>query len=204
MSTNYPAKLVFPTADLHGEQRQGVFEFPNGNVQVEMTTVYNYLLEGGGRASAVLSTVKEWFESQTDAELPDGPGKNQQFAISIGAGRHVIEISGNPYEGSDGQWGDQGGSASVSKTDATNGTAVQKQFMLDHYLQRVEIDSENPATLHIGEYSSSGLFSPLSVYPVEPRTSFDPQTQSSSFDMSLTFIETGSIKRAFDGRNQRK
>ncbi|WP_435175660.1 hypothetical protein [Halorussus sp. AFM4] len=203
---SFTAKLVLPPGDVDndGTDEQGTFVFSGSNAQVEIYTVFNWLAESGGQATSIVDVLVNWFENQTDTDLPAGMGQRQGFYIDAGAGQHVFEIAADPAEGTGDQWGDTGDASTVTETDATGGTAIQKQMVLDHYIQRVTIDSTSPATLHIGEYSKNGLLSPVDVVLSEPRFSFDSTQQSSTFDMSLTMIEAGTLDSLIDGGGRRE
>lgn len=112
------------------------------------------------------------------------------FTLDAGAGAHVVVISFNSFEGSTGRWGD--GSAS-DETDA-EGEGVWRQIsVLQRYLDVGTFDSQNPATLEYGEFSSSGVYSPLEVSPEEPGLTFDATEQTSVFAGDLTFVSTRAI-----------
>ncbi|WP_135852605.1 hypothetical protein [Halorussus salinus] len=197
------AKLTLPPADVDndGQPEQGVFEFRT-NLTVAFQTRTGRL--GSQKANQFLAFFSDFIEQQTDTEFA-GTGKRQQVVLDLGAGAHVIELDFQGFTGSGHRWGDSGDGGTAS--DAT-GESLQRQMeLLDRYLQVCEIDSRpgHEAYLEVGNYSESGYYAPLVIAPEEPRVEVDFTEQSSTFDGSLTFVETASLSEPYhaSSRNER-
>lgn len=193
----YPgARLEFSCdLDQDGTVEDLVFDM-RGQLQIDIGLINSPLIDQWfNQANAA---IEEWF-GDTDA----AGGKNQGFTLDFGGGEHYCEVSFRGWEGSGSQWGATGDDSEVTADDATGADPRTQLVMLDRAFQLATIDSDNPATLHVFDYSDQGLYDPLQVGPVDPNGVFDATETSSWFDGSIRFVEISALTSVFDGRNQR-
>lgn len=191
-------RVTIPDARPYGDDRDpatGVFVFPS-DVRVEIETRTKQFFESSGETAVIL----EWLADQAGVDLP-GTGLRQTLAFDFGSGTHAVTLDFRSFTGSEYRWGDSGNGG--TKGDASVEDVFSQMSVLDRYIQTATLDSENPAILEVAEYSEEGRYGPLAVMPENPTLSFDSQEQSSTFDGSITWIETLSLEQVIDGRNQR-
>lgn len=176
--------------DDDGQTEQLVFEFSH-SMRQEYETITDYLGKGGSNIIAVLSDL-------VDSGLLDG-GNNQQFAVTLGGGEHVVSISAEVQQGSPNRWGTGDGDG---VTDKTGGHPVAQLQLLDRVLQQTKIDSTNPATVEVGEYSSSGQYEPIRVVPENPNGIFDAETETSSATIDIRFVEIATLLQPIDAQER--
>ncbi|MEE6210859.1 hypothetical protein U3A55_11940 [Salarchaeum sp. III] len=190
--------LTIPDAHPYGDDRDpvtGVFEFSK-DIQVEIETRTEKFFESGGETAVIV----DWLASQTGIDLP-GTGFRQSLNFDFGAGVHAITLDYRAMSDAGDRWGDSGEGG--TRGDASGEDLHARMAVLDRYLQTATLDSQNPATLSVSEYSSEGRYGPLDVVPESPNMVFDGENESSVFDGSITFIETLSLEQVIDGQNQR-
>lgn len=121
------------------------------------------------------------------------------FRLDAGGGAAVYDINFVNFEGSDGRWGD----GTTNDAADAEGEDVWRQMSVFHrYLNRGTYDSRNAATLEWGEFSSSGVYAPISVTPEEPATTFAAEEESSVFDGSVTLVATRALSQAAVSQKQ--
>lgn len=188
--------LTIPDAEIDGSTVTGEFVFPT-NVRYELGTETSDLFQSSGTASVVSQLVLEYIETN-NVDLGDGFRKELSF--DAGAGQHIVTLDFSGYTGSNHRWGATGNGG--DPTDATGEDLHAQMCVLDRYLQKATIDSENPAILEISEYSSAGRYAPLKVVPRNPQVVFDSVEESSVFTGSMTFVETVDIRNYSSGTQQ--
>ena len=177
-------RLTIPNAKIGGESVTGEFVFSK-DVRYELKTETDQLFQVQGSTAVLASTVLDLLK---EGDLDVGDGIRQELSLDIGGGLHVVEIDYSGVEGAGVQWGNTGQGG--TKADATGDSIHARMCVLDHYLQRATIDSTNPATLEIAEYSTDGRYSPLKVVPRNPNAVFDSVESSSVWDGQIAFVET--------------
>lgn len=199
--TAYPkAKLTFPPVDVDGDDadEDGEFVF-EGDLDITIRTVSDYVMSGG---SAVNSIIAWWYDEISDGALA-GDGKRQEFYLDLGGGEHIVEVDGVSWQGSSNTWGDP----SENSGTAANGTSESPIFqmqVLDRYCQLAEVDSRNPATLEVGEYSSDGVYGPLNVVVKEPIFTFNSKQSASVMDFSIVMAEAAVFDEAYDAEQRQE
>jgi len=193
-------QVTIPDATINGQTVTGTFVFPS-DVGVEIETRTQEFFQTEGTTSALASTIIEWYGDQTDQDI-DGEGLRQELSLAIGGGIHAITIDFKGYEGSPHQWGNTGDGDTPA--DATGEDVHAQMAVFDRYLQTATIDSNTPAVLEFGEYSSdsSTRYGPLDVVPENPNVVFTSAEQTSVFDGSVTWIETVNLNQALDSGGQ--
>lgn len=188
------AKLtVDADVDGDGSAETGIFEF-EGNLNITTGIRTGFIIENRG------STIN----SVVSSNIGNGESKRRGVFLDLGGGTHYVEVNFRGWEGSPGQWGDDGTDDGVSKTDATGAGPVSQLDVLKKYLLVGEFDSRGPATLEYGEYSSSGVYEPLDVV-VEAPQSTKAAEDGSWFDGSITFLEVIDMTGGgLDGSNRKE
>jgi len=167
--------------DTDGSDETGVFEL------FEQTS-----LEAGVETLDLIGPVGQQAITAVD-KLPlldiDGAGG---FSLNAGANVETYTIDFSDFGGSTRRWGD--GSAD-SQRDA-EGEGPQRQLSVLHqYLRQGAFDSRNPIVLEFYEFSSSGVYSPIDVKPVNPSQRFDPtQRSAATFDGQLELRRIGDLE----------
>lgn len=192
MTQQYPILVVEGDVDNDGTPETGIFEMPN--VTVEPLTLTEFLAQfgGGGGVTGAIS-----------AQLLN---KGDQLAIDAGAGPRTFQIDFEGWtESNDYQWGNSSNSSTVTQATATGADRTTQVCVLNEYLNRVNIGSNNPATLHWGEYSEStsfadsGVYDPLDVAVPEINLPVPHNEESSTFRGSLTCVSVADISNITDG-----
>ena len=184
---------VSADVDDDGVQENGVFEL-YGNLELTVGVRTGYLVGGqtGSTANAIISDIV----GQQEAN-------RRPFYLDLGGGARTVEARFRGWEGAeddDGnpvQWGNTGNAGSPTKADATGADPLTQIDVLMRYLTEAEIDSRNPATLEYGEYSTSGLYSPLDVAVEGPQFT-RAGDEGDWFDGTMTFITIGDLTAAID------
>jgi hypothetical protein len=189
-------KVTIKNAKIGGETVTGTFVFPT-DVRYELGTESEDLFQASGTTAVVVSAVLSFLE---DNDLDIGEGIRQELSKDIGGGLHTVELDFTGIDQHDNQWGDTGNGG--TKTDATGEDVHAQMCVLDHYIQRTTIDSENPAILEIAEYSQEGRYAPLKVVPRNPNAVFDSAESASVWDGSITWVETVDLRQPLDTENQ--
>lgn len=164
---------------LPGEQRfvaEGNLEFTHG--------ITNQFFVDG--AAGALAGFEQFFD-QIGQDLM-GDSLKQQLFLGMGSGAHEITIEFTTWQGDTREWGGFG-------SDASPTTKLQA---LNRALSTTRITSDSPATLEIGEYSSSGSYNPLPVVVKESTLTFSSREQASSFDGHIQFIESADVSDPID------
>ncbi|NHN40536.1 hypothetical protein G9C85_02640 [Halorubellus sp. JP-L1] len=189
--------LTIPDAKIDGQTVTGKFVFPT-NVRYEIGAEVDPVIQDSGTIRAISSLVLDYLEGDDDVSL--GESNRQQLSLDKGLGLHTVTLDFQGYTGSPHQWGDTGNGGTT--TDATSEDIHAQVSVLDRYLMKTEIDSGNPATLEIAEYSEPGRYEPLSVVVRDPNFTFDSVEESSVWDGSMTFVETLDIESYTSGTPQ--
>lgn len=185
---------VSADVDGDGNDEDGVFEM-RGDLNISLGTRTGYLYEGGGQSSNVTAALISAIEGATDGQI-SGDGKRKKISIDVGGGVHYCEIDFTGWQGSTDQWGDGSatGPGSPTAADATGANPLIQMSILDRYLQIARIDSTNPATLEVAEYSENGFYGPLDVLVEEPGFTFNAEQQVSIHEGSIVFLEAADIR----------
>lgn len=147
--------------DNDGSTETGVFEMA-GELTVTPGVRTGFLVNGqGAQVNSIISQLVN------DGALDDS-NKRRGFYVDLGGGQHTVEIEFLGWKGSqdaagnDLQWGDDP-QPGRSQTSATGQDPITQIDVLTRYLTTGTFDSQNPATLEYGEFSSQGLYDPLEV-----------------------------------------
>lgn len=153
-------------------------ELPNGDAFETTTEVVSqiqqepqYFFNGGRDLTALYA---------------EATGGDQTGAAYVGTGAQVMtfEVQFYQHEGSDDEWGDTVPSDSMTtKRDALNRSLAQTR-----------ITSDNPAVLHMGEYSSSGAYGPKTVVLLQSQLTVNPTEESSRMEGSLTLGDAADLR----------
>lgn len=122
--------------------------------------------------------------------ISGGDSGRAGFRLDAGGGALVVDISFRNYEGSSGRWGD---GSSDDRADAEGEGVFRQLSVFTRYLNKGTFDSREAGELEWGEYSSSGVYSPINVAPEEPQVTFAADEQTSTFDGSLTLVATRNL-----------
>lgn len=194
--------LTLPEANIDGNgPTTAKFHFA-GDLRVTMRIERNYLLKTDGAELQFASILLEAFDElsgSTGINVPNpGDSKHKTLAWNYGAGSAVVEIDFKGWTGSTERWGDTGDDSQLTAGDATGEDAFTQLQVLYRWLSMTEVDSLTPATIEFGEYSSGGLYGPMSVLVEQPTFDFDTNEGASTFDGNLVFVETYPIDTPID------
>ena len=123
-----------------------------------------------------------------------GEGKRQQARLDTGSGPHVTSIRFTSWKDSTQRWGATDGSA----WDAGGADPRTQLQVLDNALRSIRVDSTAPILLEVGEYSSSGRFSPLEVAPTQSGLEFDVDEDVSQVRGEVSFVDVLALEQAID------
>ena len=189
MTQEYPILEISGDFDGDGVDEQAVFEMPSATV--EPRSIASYLAEIGG------SGVSSLLNAQVLGN------KGEQIAIDAGGGPRVWEIRFTGWEDSnDYQWGTSP-LPRVTETSATGEPRLSQVCILNEWLHRVDIGSNNPATLYWGEYSDSTSFADDGVYSAQQVAISEsglpvPKEQSSIYEGSLNCVAVSDLNELAD------
>jgi hypothetical protein len=188
-----PYPILEIDADFGGSlgQKTGRFEFRKSTVEETVRT--GYLVDSA--LSNVIGLLSEY--------LPADEGARKGITLDAGGGQHVFEIDLTSLGAEDGQWGYSNDPADLDQATATGGDRVQKMHVLMRYLTVASVDSFTPARLIYGEYATNG-FMPQDHLPVfleDPNILADRE-QATTFDGSLTLVETADLEQTLTGTQQ--
>lgn len=172
-------QITVPGAEIDGEEVTGTFVFPD-SVSVELEIRTQEFVASQGTGSVVIGSVLEYLD------IGDGEDLRGVFQIDIGGGVFAVTIDFMGFDGSPHQWGDTGNGG--TPTDATGEDVHAQMAVFAKYLDAAKLDSQNYATLEVGEFSEGGKYDPLNVVPENPNVVFDSEQQSSVFDGSVTWV----------------
>lgn len=187
------------TARIDGAERTGVFEIVGaeaGKYTFESSVRTGYLVEGG--FSNIMALFKRFYEDSGGGSFKQG------VHISLGSGERAYEVDFNsPGEsttpdGTVAQWGSSGDpTVGPNKHTATGASKETQMAVLHEYLGASTLDGLSPATLSAYEWSTSGIFDPLTV-AIEQPTMALTDSSPSRFDGSLTMVETTDLNETWD------
>lgn len=136
------------------------------------------------------------------SEYLDIPGGRKGVTVDIGGGQHIWEIDLVSLGAPDGQWGYTDDTTVVDEATATGADRRVKQNVLMNYIVTASIDSFTPARLYYGEYAPNGeIAEHASVYFEDPNVLCD-RDEASTFDASMTLVETLSLDQTLTGGQQ--
>lgn len=178
--------------DNDGTQEDGVFVLED-DITIQPQVRTGFLI--GGRGSEANSIIQD--------NAGGGTSSRAGLYLDLGGGQHVIEIEFSKWEGAPQQWGNTGDDTELTQGDATGADPITQMGVLMRYLTVGTYDSVQPATLEYGEYSDSGLYSPLDVVIEGPQVRRSAE-DGSWIDGTLTCIETVDVnEQALDGEGLR-
>jgi hypothetical protein len=189
MALKHAELQVSADADGDGQLEDAVFEMHD--IEVTHSVRTGFLVGGRG------STVNNAIANLTSA----GESNSKQFFLK-GSGVRTVELSFRNWKGATGQWGNTGDSSKLTQTDATGADAISQLDVFFRYLTTGSIDSNNPATLSYGEYSDTGLYSPLEVVIESPNLTRSAE-DGNWIDGSLTLIEAADIQQVYEAAARR-
>ncbi|GAB6863216.1 hypothetical protein ACFR97_10280 [Haloplanus litoreus] len=188
-----PHPILEIDADFGGSlgQQTGRFEFRKATVEETVRT--GYLVDSA--LSDVIGLLSEY--------LPTDDGARKGITIDAGGGQHVFEVDITSLGAEDGQWGYSNDETVLDQATATGGDRVQKMHVLMRYLTIGSVDSFTPARLIYGEYAPGGVMPQdhLPVFLEDPNILADRET-ATSFDGSITFVETTALDQTLSGTQQ--
>lgn len=203
-------RFELPPFDIDGDGNTETLAFElSHNLSIEHTVRTGWLTEGG-RSTAIdlLSDIAAELDLNEDFS-----GKRKGLYTDLGGGVAVVQVDAEITTGDNtNQWGTGNGGT----WDAAGGTVLEKMAVLNEALIRAEIDSRpsdilsgdypqgHLATLHVGEYSSSGRFDPIDVVPEEPKIVHDTERESSTATVSINFASAASLEAPWDAQEQSK
>lgn len=156
------------------------------NVETTLDQQTQFLFNGGTQA---LALYKQFVENGGQQDRADS--LKQSATLGAGAGTRTIQVRGTQYVDSQDAWG------SASASDS----ATTKRDVFDQALATADIDSENPATLELGEFSTGGQFDPLPVVILQSSITTDTTQEASSLGVSLECMETASLDDIIHGQD---
>lgn len=133
--------------------------------------------------------------------ITGGDNERAGYRLDVGGGAFVVDVSFRNYEGSNGRWGD---GTTNDKADAEGEGVYRQLSVLARYLNRGTFDSRDAGKLEWGEYSTSGVFTPIPVAPEEPQVTFAAEEQTSTFDGSISLVAVRNIAEAFSQEQEDK
>ena len=189
MTQQYPILEISGDFDGDGVDEEAVFEMPDATVTPR--SIASFLAEIGG------SGVSSLLNAQVLGN------KGEQIAIDAGGGPRVWEIQWEGWtESNDYQWGTSP-SPGLSDTSATGEDRISQVCILNEWLHRVDIGSNNPARLYWGEYSDSTSFADSGVYASQQIAISEsslpvPKEQSSIYEGSLNCVAVSDLNELTD------
>jgi len=195
MTQSYPILVIEGDVDDDGNDETGIFEMPDA--EVTATSLVEFLAQfggGGGPVGALTAQVGQ---------------KGSQIAIDGGSGPRTFEMQFEGWTDSDDyQFGDSA-SAGVSETSATGGDRISQVSVLNEYLNKIDIGSNNPATLYWGEYSDSslgpadgGVYDPVDVAIPESSLTVPIADEASTYQGSMTCVAVDDLSNIIDGASR--
>lgn len=170
-------------------------DLPNGDtfrasagVAITHQTEPLFLIDG---LRNFITLYNEFFDNQGGQPGSANSNFSGVFA-GFGAGIHTIQVEFIQFEGNTESWGDA----------AAGDSAVTKLQELNRKITTVKTDSENPATLQVGEYATGENYNPLKVVIGSTDLTFDPGEQSSDFRGTVEFYESNDLGEAIDALNR--
>ncbi|MFW6435294.1 MAG: hypothetical protein ACOCY1_02835 [Halovenus sp.] len=121
------------------------------------------------------------------------------FNLDVGGGYATFRISFRGFEGNAETWGDGSDNPAA---DASGENVWRQMSVWQQYLDKGTYDSRNAATLEWGEYSSDGVYDPISVTIEEPSATFAATEQTSVFEGDVTLIATRSLAQSSYSQQQ--
>lgn len=146
-----------------------------GDLEVNVGVRTGYILDGSGSTWTALFS--EFLNDIPGFDV----GLRQGIFLDLGGGEHIIEVEAKAWTGSDLAFGGAAGADPVTQMGVLENTLVETQ-----------IDSFSPATIEVGEFSSQGRYSPLSVVIEGPRISHST-VEPSTIDVNFVAIETATF-----------
>lgn len=192
-----PPKITIPNARIDGSTVTGVFEWPD-EVAYELTVETDAMFDSAGVSSQLSQVFLEYFKGE---DVDAGEGLRQELSFDAGLGRHVCTVDARAVSSSPHQWGTDDGNP---MTDATGSDVHHQAAVLDKFLNTATLDSFNPATLEVGEYSTEGVFGPIPVVPRNPNIRFDSTQESSTVDLSIDWVETRDVTEQSSSQSARE
>lgn len=178
MTQTYPILTITGDPDGDDVEETGTFEMESADVTP------------GVRTGALYQSGDGFL--QTARAIAFGQRRDQvKLDTGQGATTFQIEFRGWDGENADYQWGDSA-AASLTATSATGQNPFEQISILLRYLNEVNIDSENPATLEWGEFSTGGVYDPVTVAPEDP-TFPTRRDEPNTFDGTLTLVSTADL-----------
>lgn len=194
MTQAYPVLVITGDVDDDGSDETGIFEFPD--VTVEATSLSEFLAQfgGGGGITGALT-----------AQLG---AKGSQIAIDGGAGPRTFQIQFEAWPSADYQFGNDA-SSTLTEASATGQDRQSQADVLNEYLNRIDIGSNNPADLHLWEHSDGSVGPATSGVYGEPHTVAVPESnisvsveQTTTYEGSLTCVSTEDLSDIIDGADR--
>lgn len=133
----------------------------------QFITIYNEYFDGGGTSGRANSNMSGLF-------------------FGFGAGVHTITIGVYQFEGNGQTWGN-------ANTADGGDTALNMLQRLNRAVTTIPNDSDDPITLEVGEYSTSGIYDPLDVAIISCDLQYKGATDDNevgSFSGTIEFAET--------------
>lgn len=184
------------TAEFDGVSREGVFEFgpaEEGTWSVEQVHQTQSAVSSGQQIAQLLSRVSD------DIEAPSGGVEvalsvQQVWEVSAATPVDTTHDDGTPY-----RWGSTV-DRQKSSHSATGAKAMAQMDVFQAYLSRTVGDSVSPVSFEFGEFSSSGVYSPVSCLVEEPRTSIKDGATTASVELTVVRVadltDPGSVLEA--------
>jgi len=191
MTQPYPVLKIEGDFDDDGSEETGIFEMPQTTVSVGQLS--EFLAQFGSGGGAVSSLNAQVCGNKGEAVIIDG-----------GAGPRTWEIEFTGGTGSDDyQWGNDS-TAGLSALSATGQDRVSQAEVINEWIARIDIGSNNPATLFYGEHSNAtgfsepGVYEPVAVAIRDPQFVV-PEEETSTFNGSLTCVSVTDVRGIVDG-----
>jgi hypothetical protein len=157
-------------------------DLPSGNtyasetgIDIEFKQQSQAVFESGSLFANIVSKVS-------------GASSKQAITLNLGGGVRFVTIRFRNFKGNTNTWGN---------ANSDDGPLTKLQY-LEQDLANAEIGSNNPATLSVGEYSSSGVFDPLQVGFRSAELTYDIESGPSDFSGTLKFVETTDLNEVIE------
>lgn len=198
------------TVDFGDGPETGVFEFYGGEQGLASVGegIQNTQAVDNG-LNNILGLLSQLTGDGTGGDIGGRTGLN----IDVGGGVHAWQISSQipvgaeKADGTPVQWGS---SATVTDpataTSATGASATEMRNVINRYLDVGTIDSNNPATLEEGMYTSDAdtPYEPLKVVPKTQPSSFEVSGGETRLNVSLLVTKTADTSDAIEAAERTK
>jgi hypothetical protein len=193
MTQQYPIIVIEGDVDDDGSPETGIFELPDTDVTASSLTEYLAQIGGGGGVVGALT-------AQVGA-------KGSQISIDGGAGPRTFQLQFEAWPDSTYQFGDSA-SSGLSQSSATGQDRQSQADVLNEYINRIDIGSNNPAELHLWEHSDGSSGATAGVYgePFKiaiPESSITVSTSESTlYEGELTCVVSDDLTDIIDGADR--